>query len=139
MLGKNITFFRLNEEGLDLHIHVVCGRGFRTACDAYEKAKNTVERSGKAWRIHMELAHCELVRPDDRKRPAELGIIINWTCHWAGGFFGESAKDFLGKERFESMYDFTEMIESGAIMTYSSDVTGVSEEQRSNPYFGMEI
>lgn len=87
----------------------------------------------------MELAHCELVRPDDRKRPAELGIIINWTCHWAGGFFGESAKDFLGKERFESMYDFTEMIESGAIMTYSSDVTGVSEEQRSNPYFGMEI
>lgn len=133
------TLFRLNEEGLDLHIHVVCDRGFRTACDAYEKAKNTVEGSGKAWRIHMELAHCELVHPDDRKRPAELGIIINWTCHWAGGFFGESAKDFLGKERFESMYDFTEMIESGAIMTYSSDVTGVSEEQRSNPYFGMEI
>ncbi|MCI9596915.1 MAG: amidohydrolase family protein [Firmicutes bacterium] len=133
------TLLRLNEEGLDFHVHVVCDRGFRTACDAYEKAKNVVAESGKAWRIYMELAHCELVHPDDRKRPAELGIIINWTCHWAGGFFGESAKDFLGKERFESMYDFTEMIESGAIMTYSSDVAGVSEEQRSNPYFGMEI
>ncbi len=130
---------RLNEAGLDFHIHVVGDRGFRTACDAYEAAKTQVEETGKDWKIYMELAHCELVHPDDRKRPAELGIIINWTCHWAGGFFGEASREYLGKDRFDSMYDFTEMIESGAIMTYSSDVTGVSEEHRANPFFGMEI
>lgn len=130
---------RLNEAELDFHLHVVGDRSFRTACDAYEIAKNHVEKSGGTWKIYMELAHCELVHPDDRKRPAELGIIINWTCHWAGGFFGDASKEYLGEERFNSMYDFSEMIETGAVMTYSSDVTGVSEEHRANPFFGMEI
>ena len=92
------VLLRLNQEKLDLHIHVVCDRGFRTACDAYEKAKKQVEQEGGTWDIYMELAHCELVHPDDRRRPAELGIIINWSCHWAGGYFGEGAIDYLGQE-----------------------------------------
>lgn len=133
------VLLRLNEEKLDLHIHVVCDRGFRTACDAYEAAKRQVEAEGGTWNIYMELAHCELVHPDDRKRPAELGIIINWSCHWAGGYFGEAAIDYLGRERWDTMYDFTEMIRSGAVVTYSSDVIGMCEERRGNPFFGMEI
>lgn len=133
------VLLRLNEEKIDLHIHVVCDRGFRTACNAYEAAKKQVEAAGRTWNIYMELAHCELVHPDDMKRPAELGIIINWSCHWAGGYFGEAAIPYLGKERWNTMYDMTTMIESGAIVTYSSDVIGMCEEHRGNPYFGMEI
>lgn len=133
------TLLRLNEEKLDLHIHVVCDRGFRTACDAYECAKKQVEAEGGSWDIFMELAHCELVHPDDVKRPAQLGIIINWTPHWAGGFFGESAIEYLGRDRWDTMYDMTGFIESGAIVTYSSDLTGMSEEMRGDPFFGMEI
>ena len=133
------VLLRLNQEKLDLHIHVVCDRGFRTACDAYEKAKKQVEQEGGTWDIYMELAHCELVHPDDRRRPAELGIIINWSCHWAGGYFGEGAIDYLGQERWNTMYDFTEMVDSGAVVTYSSDVIGMCEEHRGNPFFGMEI
>ena len=72
-------------------------------------------------------------------RPAELGIIINWSCHWAGGYFGEVAIDYLGQERWNTMYDFTKMLETGATVTYSSDVIGMCEEQRGNPWFGMEI
>lgn len=133
------VLLRLNQEKLDLHVHVVCDRGFRTACDAYEKAKKQVESEGGTWDIYMELAHCELIHPDDRRRPAELGIIINWSCHWAGGYFGEAAIDYLGQERWNTMYDFSEMIESGAVVTYSSDVIGMCEEHRGDPFLGMEI
>lgn len=130
---------RLNKEKLDLHVHVVCDRGFRVACNAYEKAKDIVTESGMEWGILMELAHCELVHPDDMARPAELGIMINWSCHWAGGYFGDAAIDYLGRKRWESMYDFTKMIRTGAVVTYSSDVIGEDEEYRCNPFLGMEI
>ena len=133
------TLLRLNREKIDLHTHVVCDRGFRTACNAYETAKKKALELGESWDIFMELAHCELVHPDDMARPAELGIIINWSCHWAGGYFGEAAIDYLGQERWNTMYDFTKMLETGATVTYSSDVIGMCEEQRGNPWFGMEI
>lgn len=133
------TLLRLNREKIDLHIHVVCDRGFRTACNAYEAAKKKALEQGESWDIFMELAHCELVHPDDMARPAKLGIIINWSCHWAGGYFGEAAIDYLGQERWNTMYDFTKMLETGAIVTYSSDVIGMCEEHRGNPWFGMEI
>ena len=130
---------RLNDEKIDLHVHVVCDRAFRTACNAYERAKASAEVQGKPWNIFMELAHCELVHPDDMKRPAQLGIILNWSCHWAGGYFGTAAIDYLGRERWDTMYDFRTFIDSGAVVTYSSDVIGQDEEYRADPYFGMEI
>ena len=130
---------RLNDEKIDLHIHVVCDRGFRTACNAYERAKNAAKEQGKSWDMYLELAHCELVHPDDMTRPAELGIFINWSPHWAGGYFGEAAIDYLGRERWDTMYDFTTMLQSGAVVTYSSDVIGACEEERGNPYFGMQV
>ena len=130
---------RLNEEGLDLHIHVVCDRGFRTACNAYERAVKQTKDTGHEWKMYMQLAHCELVHPDDMTRPAELGIIINWTCHWAGGYFGDAAIEYLGRDRWDTMYDFTKMIESGAVVTFSSDVIGPGEAYRANPFYGMQI
>lgn len=133
------VLLRLNDEKLDLHIHVVCDRGFRVACNAYERALEIAAAQGKDWDIYMQLAHCELVHPDDMKRPAELGIIINWTPHWAGGYFGDAAIEYLGKERWETMYDFTKMIESGAVVTYSSDAIGPMESLRANPFYSMQI
>ena len=133
------VLLRLNEEKLDLHIHVVCDRGFRVACDAYEAALKMAEERGEPWKIYMELAHCELVHPDDMVRPAKLGIIINWSTHWAGGYFGEAAIEYLGRERWDTMYDMTTFVKTGAIVTYSSDVIGMCEEHRGNPYLGMQI
>ena len=134
-----LLLLRLNKERLDLHIHVVCDRGFRTACNAYENAVKQAEALGQEWKIYMQLAHCELVHTDDMTRPAKLGIIINWSCHWAGGYFGDAAIEYLGKKRWDSMYDFTKMIESGAVVTYGSDVIGPGEAYRANPFYGMQI
>lgn len=129
---------RLNREGIDLHIHMVCDRAFRTGCDAVEKAQKICSEQGDEWKIYIQFAHCELIHPDDMKRVKDLGIIINWSCHWGGGYFGEAAKEYLGEERWNTMYDFTKIIDSGAVVTYSSDIIGMCEANRCNPFFGME-
>jgi len=137
-------FLLCNTEGVDVHIHVVGDRSFRTACDAVEAARNELARTeiaatGDEWRIQVTLAHCELVDPADMHRPAELGIIVNWTTHWSGAYFGEAAKKHLGDERWDRMYRFNEIAESGALLTFSSDVVTSYELHRSNPLFGMQV
>lgn len=130
------TMIRLNEAGFDLHLHVVGDRSFRTICDALEKARAVC---GDCWRIEVTAAHCELVHPEDMLRPAKLGLRINWSCHWAGGYFGEKSRDYLGRERFDSMYDFTRMLSSGAQVSFSSDVFSYKEAHRAAPFFGIQV
>lgn len=126
---------RLNEENLDLQMHIVGDGGFRVICDAAEEA---MKQCGDDWRIQLELCHCEIIHEDDETRPAELGLIVNWTPHWTGGYFGEAAIDWLGEERFNSMYDFQPMIEAGAVVNMGSDTVSKYEFHRSSPFFGME-
>ena len=85
------------------------------------------------------MAHCELVHPDDMERPARLGIRINWTPRWAGGCYGEQGKLYLGESRWNSMYQFNPMIESGADVAFSSDVVTWSKLERANPFYGIQI
>lgn len=132
-------FLLCNIEGVDVHIHVVGDRAFRVACDAVEVARNELSATGGDWRIQVTLAHCELVDPADMHRPAELGIIVNWTTHWSGAYFGETAKKHLGGERWNRMYRFNEIAESGAVLAFSSDVVTSYELHRSNPLFGMQV
>ena len=129
------TMVKLNDAGLDFHVHLVGDRAFRAMCDATEAAQKIC---GDKWAIQVELTHCELVDPADMTRPAELGIIVNWSPHWTGGYFGDAATEWLGQERFDRMYDFTTMIKSGAIVDYGSDVVSKYESHRSNPFFGMQ-
>ncbi len=128
-----------NAEQVDVHIHMVGDRAFRTACDAVEAAQKHLAANDEPWNLQVTFAHCELVDPADMARPAQLGILINWTMHWSGGYFGEEARQHLGDDRFERMYRFTEMIESGASVAFSSDVVTAYELPRANPFFGMQV
>lgn len=132
-------FLLANENGLDMHIHMVGDRAFRVACDAVEAAQKEVAHQGKSWVCQPIFAHCELVDPQDMHRPAELGIIINWTPHWSGGYFGEEAKNFIAEEKWNNMYQFNPMIASGATVTFSSDVTTFYELHRAHPFFSMQV
>jgi predicted amidohydrolase YtcJ len=131
-------FLRCNAEGVDMHIHMVGDRAFRVACDAVEAARDQAGAAGSPWKTQVTFAHCELVDPADMSRPAELGVIVNWTTHWSGGYFGEAAKRYLGEERWNRMYKFTEIAESGAVLTFSSDVVTAYELHRANPFLGMQ-
>jgi predicted amidohydrolase YtcJ len=132
-------FSLCNREGLDLHIHMVGDRAFRIGCNAVSRARKLAEDEHIPWVCQPIFAHCELVSPEDRARVAELGITINWSCHWAGGYFGEEAKNYITEEKWESMYDFTEIITSGALVAFSSDVVTYYELHRANPLFGMQV
>ena len=128
------TIRRANEAGLDVHFHLVGDLAFRNVCDATEELLNELG----SLDIQVEVCHAELVNEVDYDRPAQLGIIVNWTPHWSGGYFGDAALQYLGQERYDSMYQFNPMIESGAIVTFGSDVYSMYEENRANPYFGMQ-
>ena len=123
-----------NEEGIDVHFHLVGDLAFRTICDVTEELIN--EQGPLSCQV--EMCHCEYVDPADMTRPARLGIIVNWTPHWSGGYFGDAALQYLGQERFDNMYQFNPMIDSGAIVTFGSDCYSMFEENRVNPYFGMQ-
>ncbi len=125
---------RCNESGLDVHFHLVGDLAFRTICDVTEELIN----EQGPLDIQVEMCHCEYVDEADMTRPAELGIIINWTPHWSGGYFGDAAKFYLGEERYNKMYQFNTMMDSGAIVTFGSDIYSMFEENRANPYFGMQ-
>jgi len=125
----------LNKKNLDLHIHLVGDRAFRTACNAVERAQAKV---GSKWRIQVTLTHCELIDPADMPRVAKLGIIVNWSPHWTGGYFGPASQEWLGVERFNRMYQFNPIIESGGIVNYGSDVVSQWEANRADPFFGMQ-
>lgn len=126
---------RLNEEHIDLQMHIVGDGGFRTICDAAEKAQ---KKCGDEWQMQLEMCHCELIHPDDETRPAELGIIVNWTPHWTGGYFGDAALEWLGEERFNSMYDMQPMVKAGAVVNMGSDTVSQYEFHRASPFFGMQ-
>lgn len=128
----------MNRAGIDLHIHMVGDRAFRVACDAVERAQAICREHAEAWDIRVTFAHCELIDPADMSRPAALGVIVNWTTHWSGGYFGEEGRSYLG-ERWDRMYDFTGIADSGATLAFSSDVVSMSELHRANPFFGMQV
>ena len=128
------TIRKANENGIDVHFHLVGDLAFRQVCDAVEE----ITKTDGPLDIQVEMCHCEYINPADRERPAELGIIINWTPQWSGGYFGEAARMYLGDERFDDMYQFNPTIESGAIVTFGSDIYSWDEEFRANPYYGMQ-
>lgn len=133
------AFLRINEECLDMQIHMVGDRAFHTAINAVERAQNETKKRGKQFVSHITLLHCELTKPEDRLRVKKLGIYINITPHWNGGIFGDGAIKFLGKERYESFYSFNDMIRDGAVVSCSSDVVDLEDMPRANPFIGMEV
>lgn len=132
-------FLLCNKEALDMHIHMVGDRAFRVGCDAVEAAQKIAGEQGVPWVCKPVFAHCEVVDPLDMHRPAELGISINWSCHWSGGYFGEEAMNFYSEEKWRRMYQFNPMIESGANVSFSSDVVTGYEMHRAYPFFGMQV
>ena len=52
---------------------------------------------------------------------------------------GEGAQAYLGRERWDRMYRFNEIAQSGATLTFASDVVTTYELHRADPMLGMQI
>lgn len=130
---------KLNDEGLNIQIHLVGDRAFHVAVNAFERAKRTCASKKKDFNVRMNLLHCECTLPEDRKRAADLGIMINVTPHWNGGVFGPGALTYYSDEKFKNFYSFNDFFYYGANISVSSDTVDKEDMPRANPFEGIQI
>jgi len=101
---------------VDLHIHAIGDRAVRDALDAIEVARRDDPNRGTRHTI----AHLELIDDTDLPRFAELDVIAQTTPAWHS-YNGREVLEVLGRERFDSLYRFRELLDSGVRVTFGSD------------------
>jgi predicted amidohydrolase YtcJ len=110
---------RLDAEGFQVHFHAIGDRAVREALDAIEQARTTNGRND----LRHQIAHIQLVHPDDRPRFAELGVMANMQALWAA--YDDQMVDLtlphLDAERATWQYPFGDLARAGARLAAGSD------------------
>ena len=131
---------RLNEAGLDLHLHTVGEGASRNVLDGVEMARKTL---GDSFRVKVTCAHLEVQDDADLDRFAKLGVNANYTPWWHAGNMGgnpyETWRVLLGEKRALSMYRCKSVWNSGANVTWSCDDIHYGDFTNWSPYLGMEV
>lgn len=127
----------LEAEGLNLHVHAVGDRATNTILGAVEDLHATLQR---APTMRIAICHLEVVDELDVQRFSELGVIANFTPHWLVGGDMSWYEAGIG-DKAHAMQRVGNMVESGAVVTFSSDITDKYEwhTDRANPFLGMEV
>ncbi len=126
---------KLNEDGLDLHLHCGGEAASRVALDAVEMVKKEL---GDAYRVKVTCAHLITQHDADLNRFVKLGVFANFTPSWHADDPRPLAP-ILGEERVLKMYRSKTAWDSGALVTWSSDSIAFLDFTHWNPYLGMEI
>lgn len=133
--GIAVILKRLNEAGLDLHVHTVGERSSRIILDGVELARKEL---GDDFHVRVTCAHLEIQDDADLDRFAKLGVIANYTPWW----HADDPKIFsvwLGEERAKKMFRCKTVWDSGALVTWSSDNIVYGDFETWSPYLGMEV
>ena len=126
---------RLNEMGMDLHVHTVGERASRVVLDGVERARKEL---GDSYRMRVTCAHLEIQDDADLPRFAKLGVIANFTPWWHAGISNISAT-WLGEERSRKLFRCKTLWDSGALVTWSNDNVAYLDFVTWSPYLGMEV
>ncbi|MEZ0356275.1 amidohydrolase [Mycobacterium sp. SA01] len=110
---------RVDELGLQIHIHAIGDAAVRQALDAIEY---TVSHNGIRDRRPV-IAHVQLVDDTDIGRFAELGVIPNMQPLWAqmDALMTVLTIPRLGVERSDRQYQMQTLNRSGAALAFGSD------------------
>jgi hypothetical protein len=109
----------LAREGFPIHTHAVGDAAVRFVLDAIEA---TQEAAGALPGPH-QIAHADLIAPDDIKRMARLGVMANLQPAW---FYRDANYDSitvpaLGTKRAEGLYPLKDFFAAGVSLGFSSD------------------
>lgn len=128
----------LDETGLNLHMHAVGDRATTTLLNAIEDTHKLLARAPTS---RITICHLEVVDDRDYSRFRELGVIANFTPHWAIGGDRSWVAQGVGAEPANNMQRPQPLIADGAVVTFSSDITDAGEWQadRANPFLGIEV
>ena len=134
LLGK------LNEEGLDLHLHTVGDAASRVVLDGVEMAR---KKLGDSFRVKVTASHLWVQNDEDLDRFAKLGVIANYTPAWHSGNIGgkpyELWQSLLDEKRASNMYRCKTVWDTGALVSWSSDDIVFDDFKTWSPYLGMEV
>ncbi len=110
---------RVDDLGLQIHIHAIGDAAVRQALDAIEYV---TERNGPRDRRPV-IAHCQLIDDADLGRFAELGVIPNMQPLWAqmDALMTVLTIPRLGPERTDKQYPIRTLERSGAPLGFGSD------------------
>jgi predicted amidohydrolase YtcJ len=109
----------LDSDGFSVHFHALGDRAVRMALDAVAAA-----RAANGWTDgRHQLAHLQVVHPDDRPRFRELGAAANIQSLWAAHEvqMDELTIPFLGARRATWQYPFGDLHRAGAVLVAGSD------------------
>ena len=131
---------KLNEAGLDLHLHTVGDAASRVVLDGVELARREL---GDSFRVKVTCAHLWVQDDADMDRFARLGVVANFTPAWHSGNIGgnpyELWDSLMGEKRASNMYRCRTLWDTGALVAWSSDDISYDDFKTWNPYLGMEV
>lgn len=123
----------LDKLGLTVKMHATGDGALRAALDAIAAARKANGDSG----LRHEIAHAELVSPEDLPRFKALGAIAELSpILWYPSPLVEMMADVMGRERAERFWPIRSLGEAGALMVYGSDWPSVSPSP--SPWPGIE-
>jgi predicted amidohydrolase YtcJ len=112
-------FTALDAARFQIHVHVIGDRAVQAALDGFAAAA----KSNGRWPSLHQLAHLQVMHPDDFTRIGELGAMANIQPLWARNdpVFPDSTMDMIGQARAKNVYAFRQMLNAGAPYCLSSD------------------
>ncbi len=116
-MGALVT--RLVRDDFNVHVHAIGDRAVRMTLDAMEAAR-AVEG---ARRPRYQIAHLEVIQPEDVPRFRTLGVVANFQPLWAyaDSYIRDLTWPALGEERSRFLYPIGSVARSGAVLAFGSD------------------
>jgi predicted amidohydrolase YtcJ len=110
---------RLAGAGFNVHVHAIGDRAVRETLDAMEAARP--EAAGRDLRF--QIAHAQLIRPEDGARFRRLGVIVNFQPLWAyaDSYMKDLTWPALRRELWAYLYPMRSLVRSGAVVAFGSD------------------
>lgn len=110
---------RLDAEHFAVHAHAIGDRAVREVLDALTAAR----RANGPRDARHQVAHLQLVDPEDLPRFRALGVIANCQPYWAfeDGYLRDLTRPALGDARVDRMYPFGSLARMGATLAFGSD------------------
>ncbi len=146
-------FTALDAARFQIHVHCIGDAATRNTLDGLAAAR----AANGAWPALHQIAHCQLLHPDDLPRFAALGAMANLQPLWAinDPVIPDDTQAMIGPDRAPWTYAFRSLIDAGAPICLSSDwsvttlnpfeiiATAVTREPprrrgRSAPFFPQE-
>jgi len=112
-------FTALDAARFQIHVHCIGDLATRATLDGIGAARAV----NGAWPARHQIAHVQVVDPEDFARFARLGVMANMQTLWAVSHpdVPDVALDLVGPGRLDRVYPFRSLIDAGADYCISSD------------------